>query len=121
MDNHTLQDELTRIFDELQALSELSEQDRNIAQCLDNCVTYLEGAIDIAREKNHRSWEFEEETSAGSHRNSQRGSLSNEVTERSRSAEVFGIYRWIATNTAPEEAIDLILALEDSSTPIQGE
>lgn len=58
MDYQALQAELERYFAELQALGELPELELPIRECLDNAASYLEGALEIAREKNPNSFEY---------------------------------------------------------------
>ncbi len=58
MDYQALERELTRYFDELQALSTLSELDPHIANCLDNAATYIEGAIEIVKSHNPNRLEY---------------------------------------------------------------
>ncbi|MBP0022315.1 MAG: hypothetical protein J7647_32760 [Cyanobacteria bacterium SBLK] len=100
MDYRTLQEELERYFAALEALSAEKGMDRNIRACLDNAATYLEGALDIAKEKN--------------------SPLPPLLFPRAKSRRL-GAYRWILTAIQPDEAMDLILALEDNQQPILGE
>ncbi|MBP0017950.1 MAG: hypothetical protein J7647_10385 [Cyanobacteria bacterium SBLK] len=100
MDYQALQEEIARHFEQIQAMAELEGLDRNIAACLDNATSYLEGALEIAKEKN--------------------SPLPPLLFPRAKSKRL-GMYRWQLAVTTPEKAMDLILALEDSQQPIAGE
>lgn len=52
MDYQALKEELNHYFDSLQTLCESKELDPRIRSCLDNATTYLEGALEIIKDRN---------------------------------------------------------------------